>query len=129
MAAKATVKKAVETKTEVKETAPEVTADVKQAEKAAPAAKKTAAAKKASAPKKEPAKRTTRKAAKTATVFVEYAGSQIVAKDVLAASEKDFAAKHPGVTVETIEIYIKPEEGVAYYVVNGMGSNEDKVVL
>lgn len=142
MAAKATVKKAVETTAEVKEAAAEVKAAEKPAEKAAevkapevkeaPAAKKPAA-KKAAAPaaKKTPAKKATaaKKAETKASVYVEFAGKQIVAKDVLAAAEKDFAAKNKGVAIDTIDIYVKPEEGVAYYVVNGVGNDDYKVVL
>ena len=34
-----------------------------------------------------------------------------------------------GTVIETIEIYVKPEEHTAYYVVNGEGSDQYKVML
>ena len=61
--------------------------------------------------------------------MIEYAGTQIVAKDVLAAATKAFKAANKGVTIKTIEVYVKPEENVAYYVVNGEGSEDYKVEL
>ncbi|MDO4267583.1 MAG: DUF6465 family protein [Eubacteriales bacterium] len=91
----------------------------------AEAEKKTETAKKAPAPKKAPAKKVEPKA----SVVIEYAGSQILAKDVLDAATKAFKAANKGVTIKTIEVYVKPEENVAYYVVNGEGSEDYKVSL
>ena len=34
-----------------------------------------------------------------------------------------------GAVIETIEIYVKPEEHAGYYVVNGEGSDQYKVML
>ena len=101
-------------KTEVKaETKPaeEVKAPVKA--EAAPAAKKA------------PAK----KADPKACVVIEFAGKQIVAKDVLDKTVKAYEEAHKGAEIKTIEVYVKPEENVAYYVVNGEGSDDYKVTL
>ena len=93
------------------------------------AAKKPAETKEA-APKKAPAKKApAKKVEPKASVVIEYAGTQIVAKDVLAAATKAFKAANKGVTIKTIEVYVKPEENVAYYVVNGEGSEDYKVEL
>ena len=102
----------------------------KPAEKKAAAPKKTAAEKtqaeeKAPAAKKTPAK----KAEPKAKVVIEYGENQIVAKDVLDAATKAYKANHRGVTIKTIEVYIQPENNVAYYVVNGEGSDDFKVSL
>lgn len=102
----------------------------KPAEKKAAAPKKTTAAKtqtaeKAPAAKKTPAKKTEPKA----TVVIEYGENQIVAKEVLDAATKAYKANHRGVTIKTIEVYIQPENNVAYYVVNGEGSDDFKVSL
>ena len=102
----------------------------KPAEKKAAAPKKTAAektqaAEKAPAAKKTPAK----KAEPKATVVIEYGENQIVAKEVLDAATKAYKANHRGVTIKTIEVYIQPENNVAYYVVNGEGSDDFKVSL
>ena len=57
------------------------------------------------------------------------AGKQIVAKDVLDKAVKAYAEAHKGAEIKTIEVYVKPEENVAYYVVNGEGSDDYKVTL
>lgn len=107
--------KAVSAETEPAKAEPAKAAEAKKEE----APKKTSAAKKAPAKKVEP----------KASVIIEYAGNQIVAKDVLAAATKAFKASNKGVTIKTIEVYVKPEENVAYYVVNGEGSDDYKVSL
>lgn len=109
---------------------PEVKAE--PAKKEAAAAKKEAApAKKEAAPaKKAPAKKpAAKKAEPKSKVVVEYMGAQILAKDVLAAATKAFTKANKGVAIKTIDLYIKPEEGAAYYVVNGVGSDDYKILL
>jgi len=54
---------------------------------------------------------------------------QIRAKDILKLAQKDFKKRQRGVTIKTLELYIKPEENVAYYVVNGEGSPDYCVFL
>ena len=120
-AAKAAAKAAPKTET--------VTAEVKaetpvKAVVEAPAAKPVETTKKAPA-KKAPAK----KADPKACVYIEFAGKQIVAKDVLDKAVKAYAEAHKGAEIKTIEVYVKPEENVAYYVVNGEGSDDYKVTL
>ncbi len=106
-------------------------AEAKAPAKAAKTAKtaKTAAKVEEKAPAKAPAKRAAaKKAEPAAEVVIEFGGRQIVAKDVLEAAKKDFAEKHEGTELKSIHLYIKPEESVAYYVVNGgVGDPEDKV--
>ena len=86
--------------------------------KAVPAEKKAAPAAKKEAP-----------AAPKTDVTIEVFGKQIVAKDILKKAEKAFEASHKDVAVKTLELYVKPEENVAYYVVNGKGSDDFKVEL
>lgn len=107
--AKTVASKAVETKA----------AEVKAPAKKAPA--KTAAkapAKKAAA--KAPAKKTTKAAAVTAVVNFQFAGKSYTTEDLVKIAKdvwvydlnkdlKDF---------KTVELYVKPEESTAYYVVN-----------
>jgi hypothetical protein len=90
----------------------------KKTEEKAPAAKKAA-------PKKAAAKKA---AAPEASVVIEYAGRQIVAKDVLAAAEKAYKEAHEGAEIEKIEVYVNTEENCAYYVVNGEPV-DDKIQL
>ena len=46
-----------------------------------------------------------------------------------AAPKKAYESMNKGAVIETIEIYVKPEEHTAYYVVNGEGSDQYKVML
>lgn len=102
-----------------KTTAKKATAEKKTEEvKKAPAAKKTSAKKPAA--KKPAAKKTT--AAKKSTVdskvYIQFFGKQVTAKDVLASCEADYKSKNKA-AVKKIEVYVKPEDNAAYYVVNG----------
>lgn len=86
--------------------------------------------KKPAAPKKPIAKKTTaKKQEPKVSVVVEYMGKSMLAKDMIAKAKKHFTKVNKGVEIKTIEIYVKPEEAVAYYVVNGIGSDDYKVVL
>ena len=90
--------------------------------------------KKAEEPKKEtakkaPAKRTAAKDIKT-SVVVQFAGKEVTEKDLIAAVKKAYTKKGNKVgDIKTIEIYVKPEESAAYYVVNGVGADDYKIEL
>ena len=123
--------KIVDTKKEaVKVAAPAVAPAKVEAPKAAPAAKKPAAKKaaakkpaaKKAAAKKAPAKKAAAKkpaakkaapAKKTEEIFVEYAGGGWNLADIKAKVAK--AAKG----AKSVTIYVKPEDGKAYYVADG----------
>lgn len=133
---KVTVKpaaKAVAKKEEVKETKVEAAKEVKveaaKEVKAAPAKKvaekketvKKEVAKKAPAKKETVKKETTKKAVVKADVQIQFSGKAYtvdelvkIAKDVwkydLGKKEADF---------KTVELYVKPEESLTYYVING----------
>lgn len=81
------------------------------------ASKKTNAVSKAAVKSVAAEKKTNEKKEVKTSVYVEYGNGQIdiknIVQDVLAASSAD------GVTAESVEVYIKPEENAAYYVVNG----------
>ena len=93
-----------------------------------------AEAPKAEEPKKEtakkaPAKRTAAKDIKT-SVVVQFAGKEVTEKDLIAAVKKAYTKKGNKVgDIKTIEIYVKPEESAAYYVVNGIGADDYKIEL
>ena len=93
-----------------------------------------AEAKKSEEPKKEtakktPAKRITAKDIKT-SVVVQFAGKEVAEKDLIAAVKKAYTKKGNKVgDIKTIEIYVKPEESAAYYVVNGVGADDYKIEL
>lgn len=122
----------VSAKSETAKTAETVKAAAKApAKTVAKASAKTETKTAAKAPAKTAARKTASKASKAAPqaeVVIEFGGRQIVAKEILEAAKKDFAEKHEGAELKSIHLYIKPEESVAYYVVNdGIGDPEDKV--
>lgn len=136
--AKATVKpavKAVATKAvaEVKETAKEVKETVKEAAPAKVAAvKKTVAkkapAKKTAAAKKAPAKKTAtarktpaKKEALKAIVNLQFAGKSYTDDDLLKIAKDvwKYDLGNKAADLKNIELYVKPEESRAYYVING----------
>ena len=91
---------------EVKAPAKTKAAPKKAAKKAAP--KKTAKATKAAA------------AAPTTKVFVEYQGRQMDMDAILEAVKAASGKKR----FKSLEVYVKPEDGAAYYVVNGKDSGK-----
>lgn len=122
---------AEEKKVEVKAAevkAPEVKAEVKkEAVKKTPAAKKTPA-KKAPAAKKETVKKETVKkepAAKKTVVKEEvnfqFSGKSYTSEDLIRITKDvwkyDLNGKEED--IQSIELYVKPEENTAYYVING----------
>lgn len=122
---------AEEKKVEVKAAevkAPEVKAEVKkEAVKKTPAAKK-APAKKAPAAKKETVKKETVKkepAAKKPVVKEEvnfqFSGKSYTSEDLIRITKDvwkyDLNGKEED--IQSIELYVKPEENTAYYVING----------
>lgn len=102
--------------TEVKKTAPKKTA-TKKAE--AEPVKETEPVKEEAAKKAEPA----------VTVTIQFNGKDIVAKDVLEAAKKAYAEKNPEGEIKSMDLYVKPDEGVAYYAVNGEGNEDYKIQL
>ena len=119
------------TKASAKATASQATETVaKTVEKAVKAAEKTtkAVAEKAEEVKeavketaKAPAKRTTtRKTAVKETVYLQYLGKEIN-KDDLVKQVKDIwtkELKNKAGDLKSVTLYLKPEENMAYYVIN-----------
>ena len=108
----ATLKKAAEAKQvkeEVKTEAKATKAAAKAEKKAAPKAEKKVAA------KKSPAKKADTKKEK---IIVQYGGKEYDADAVVEAAKADFKANNKG-CLRSINVYIKPEDNAAYYVVNG----------
>ena len=97
---KTNVKKAA-VKTAAKKTADTKTTDNKATAKK-PAAKKTAA----------------KKTSVESKVYIQFFGKQVTTKDVLDSCEADYKSNNKA-AIKSIEVYVKPEDDVAYYVVNG----------
>lgn len=77
---------------------------------------------------KAPAKRAT-KTVKSA-VYVQFAGKEFAEKDLVDAAKKAYVALgNKASDIKTLDVYVKPEESAAYYVVNGEGSDQYKIEL
>lgn len=93
---------------------------VKKAEAAKAAPEKKTTARKTAAKKTTAKKPAVKREIKVNTV-VEYYGKQVEEKDMVAAVKKAWtkAGRKVG-DIKTMELYIKPEEGAVYYVINGV---------
>ena len=71
--------------------------------------------------KKTAAKRTSAKKDIKVEAIVEYYGKQVEEKDMIASVKKAWTKSGRKVgEIKTIDLYIKPEEGAVYYVINGI---------
>lgn len=120
--------------------APAVKAEVKETVKEAPKAEVKAEAVKAEAPKAEkkaevkaaPKKRgpkpkteKTEKKEAVQNVYVQFAGKEILTADLAAqVTEKWVALGHRASSIKELNLYVKPEDSAAYYVINGKESGK-----
>lgn len=120
-AAKETVKKtAAKTGAAAKKAATATKKTVKKA-----AEKTGAAAKKATtAAKKTVKKAAEKKAAAGDNVVLQYAGKDVEMKAVLEACKADYKAQTKK-TAKNVSVYVKPEDGAAYYVVGDFSGKVD----
>ena len=81
--------------------------------KAAAKAEKKPAAKKASAKKA-----VTKAEVKKENVILQFAGKEVEIDAVIASAKADFKANNKG-CLRSINVYVKPDENAAYYVVKG----------
>ena len=64
-----------------------------------------------------------------ATVYVEHYGNKFTADEIIEQAVKSYTEANEGKKVKTIEVYVKTEENAAYYVINGEGSDDYKIML
>ncbi len=117
---------ATSAKKKIEDTAEKV---VKKAEKAVAKAKENPTVKKAAKAAGTTAKKaasTAKKAASSAkkatekvTAYVEFDGRQISTAEIADKVREAYKAENKRGAIKSIEIYVKPEENAAYYVVNG----------
>ncbi|MBO5557865.1 DUF6465 family protein [Ruminococcus sp.] len=126
----ANTKKAAEKKAAVEKKAAEVAADVKEvaAEVKEAAAKTKTAAKKTAAKAAAKTKAVVEKAAEKDVIYLEFADKQIDVAALVEAAKEDYKAKGHRAP-KAVKLYIKPEEGVAYYTVNDKGDGDQKIDL
>lgn len=115
--------KAAEEKTAAKAAeAVEAEAKTEPAAKAEPVAeaagKKTA---RKTAAKKAPAKKAAEEKSAEAktTIILEYCGRQVTETTMIAGAKKVWADAGCTEAIETMELYVKPEDGAVYCVING----------
>ena len=118
--------KAAETKTAVKEAVEKVE------EKAAEVKEEVKSEEKKVAAKAEEAKETVKKSAKKVTakkaaektelvpeVFIQFQDREDVVKDVIDRAKEAYVADgHRASSIKSLQVYLKPEEAAAYYVIN-----------
>ena len=117
-----TVKKAetVDAKTKEAETKKDTVKKTSAAKETVKETVKKATEKKAPA-KKEPAKKSAAKKEIKIKTYVQYMGRQVEEKDMIAAVKKAWTKENKKKVgdIKDIALYIKPEDGAVYYVVNG----------
>ena len=120
----APVKTAETVKTVKTETAaPAVKAEVKETVKEAPKAEKKAEVK--AEPKKRGPKPKAEKKEAVQNVYVQFAGKEILTADLAAqVTEKWVALGHRASSIKELNLYVKPEDNAAYYVINGKESGK-----
>lgn len=110
---------AVETKAKA-EAKTEPAAKAEPVAEAAPkaAGKKTA---RKTAAKKAPAKKAAEEKSAEAktTIILEYCGRQVTETTMIAGAKKVWADAGRTEAIETMELYVKPEDGAVYCVING----------
>ena len=101
-------------------------------EKAEPVVRKAKSAAKTAAKKAEPVLEAAKSAGKQVTaafipeVFVQHANRQYDCAELVERCKEDFKAKHKRSHVKSCKLYVKPEDGMVYYVINNI---EDKLPL
>ena len=109
--------KAVEEK--VAKTAKAVKEEVKTAaKKAAPAAKKAAATAAKKASKASAAVMTEEE------IYIEFGGKSVDVKALAEQAKKEFKSEHKRTSIKKLQVYIKPETGEAYYVINDLAEGK-----
>lgn len=100
---------------------------VKETETAVKPAKatETAVVKEEAAPKKKAAcKKTTAAPATKSTITIQYQGKDYTEAEIIEACKADYTANGFEDAIETLDIYVQPENGIAYYAVNGFGGDK-----
>ena len=94
--------------------------------KEVPKTEKKAAEKEA--PKAKPKKTEPKKAEKkevVQNVYVQFAGKEILTSELVAqVTEKWVALGHRASSIKSLNLYVKPEDQAAYYVINGKESGK-----
>ena len=113
--------KAAEKKTATKKTATKKTATKKTAEKKTVAKTETTTAAKKTAEKKTTAKKETavKDSGVTANVVLQHYGKDTNINEIIENVKKSYVADgHKSTSIKSLNVYLKPEDGFAYFVIN-----------
>ena len=67
------------------------------------------------------------KAAKTETkveVYLQFGNREVRVNEIMQAAEDDFHGKESDTAIQSVQLYLKPEDCAAYYVANGAFSGK-----
>jgi uncharacterized membrane protein YqiK len=67
------------------------------------------------------------KAAKTETkveVYLQFGDREVRVSEIMQAAEDDFHGKESDTAIQSVQLYLKPEDCAAYYVANGAFSGK-----
>ncbi len=70
-------------------------------------------------------KKTASKAAKeTIKCTIEFGGRNTTIEEIVNSIKKNYTAEGGKTAIKTLDVYIQPENGIAYYVVNGVAEGK-----
>ena len=67
--------------------------------------------------KNKPKESTSRKAT-APVVILQYGGKEVKMQDFVEKAKADYKTEHPRAPIFNCSVYVKPEEGMVYYVIN-----------
>lgn len=79
--------------------------------------------------RKPRAKKADKKSEPVLSTFVQVGDAEYDISDIAAKAYKSYKSAHKRKAVTEFRVYVKPEEGVAYFTVNGEGSPDFKINL
>ena len=109
----------------------EVKAEVKAEEKK-PAVKAPAKKTAEKAAEKAPAKKSTAKKVEkdmTTTLTIEFRGKDVTCEEIIEKVKADYAEKSGKKEIESLQLYVQPENDIVFYVADGVGGEEYSVEL
>ena len=112
-------KKTATTKTAAKTTAAKTTAAKTTAAKTTAAKATAAKTEEKAAPAKKPAAKKTAAKAVDTKVFIEFNGAKVAVDEIVENVKATYKANGGSDELKSLEVYVKPDESAAYFVVNG----------
>lgn len=62
-------------------------------------------------------------------IFLQFGGQEVVLEDIMEKAKEKFCAEgHEEADIKSIRLYLKPEENMAYYIINDESSNKVSLI-